>query len=140
MGTFRITRSLAIPEEELEVSFARAGGPGGQGVNTTSSKVELRFDVAESPSLTPQQKEAIAAHLGSRMTKSGVLVLQASEHRSQTRNRAAVIGRLRNLLAEALRPAKPRRPTRPSRASRRKRLDAKRRQAEKKALRRPPDA
>lgn len=135
----RITRSLAIPEHELELSFARSGGPGGQGVNTTSSKVELRFDVAGSPSLTPEQKDAVTALLGNRMTKTGVLVLHASEHRSQTQNREAVLGRLRNLLEEALRPRRSRRPTRPSRAARRRRLEAKRMQSQKKALRRSPE-
>ena len=140
MADVRITRSLVLPESELELSFARSGGPGGQSVNTTSSKVELRFDVAGSPSLTAEQKAAVTASLGSRMTKDGVLVLQASEHKSQTRNREAVVGRLRNLLGEALRPKTRRRPTRPSRAQRRRRLEAKRRQSQKKSLRRPPDS
>lgn len=140
MADLRITRGVAVPEQELDLSFSRSGGPGGQSVNTTSSKVELRFDVAGSPSLTPEQKEAVTALLGNRMTKSGVLVLQASEHKSQTQNREAVVGRLRNLLAEALQPPKRRRATRPSRNARRRRLESKRRQSQKKALRRPPDA
>jgi ribosome-associated protein len=140
MGAVRIRQGLAIPEVEVGVSFARSGGPGGQSVNTSSTKVELRFDVAGSPSLSTEQKARITAELGARMTKDGVLVLQASEHKSQTRNREAVVGRFANLLADALRPVRPRRATRPSRASRRRRLEAKRQQAEKKALRRNPPA
>lgn len=139
MDGVRITRKLAIPEHELEVSFARSGGPGGQHVNTSATKVELRFDVDASESLDDEQKAAIRAHLGNRMTADGVLVLTASEHRSQTRNRQAVVGRFANLLAEALRPRKRRKPTRPSRAAKRRRLEAKRRHSEKKALRRDPD-
>lgn len=139
MGAVRIRRDLEIPESELEVSFARAGGPGGQHVNTSATKVELRFDVASSPSLTDEQRARITEALGSRLTNDGVLVLHASEHRSQTRNREAVVGRFTNLLAEALRPRRPRRPSRPSRAARRRRMEEKRVQGEKKALRRRPD-
>lgn len=138
MADVRVTRGVAIPERELEVSFARAGGPGGQHVNTSATKVELRFDVDGSPSLTDEHKAAIRAHLGNRITAEGVLVLSASEHRSQTRNREAAVARFSNLLAEALRPRKRRKPTRPGRAAKRRRLEAKRRNSEKKALRRDP--
>jgi ribosome-associated protein len=138
MADIPIRAGLAIPEGELEVSFARSGGPGGQHANTSSTKVELRFDVAGSPSLTEEQKARITSELGSRLTKDGVLVLQASEHRSQTRNREAVEGRFANLLSDALRPRRRRRATRPSRAAKRRRLERKRRQSEKKALRRNP--
>lgn len=134
-----ITTRLAIPERELVVSFSRSGGPGGQHANTSDTKVELRFDVDASPTLSAQQKAAIRARLGSRITADGELVLAASEHRSQTRNREAVLGRFANLLAEALRPQKQRRPTRPSRAAKQRRLEAKRRQGERKALRRKID-
>jgi ribosome-associated protein len=135
----RVGDGLVIPTAELEFAFARAGGPGGQHVNTSSTKVELRFDVAGSPSLSDDQRAAITAHLGNRITSEGVLVLTASEHRSQTRNREAVIARLAHLLAEAVRPRRPRRPTRPSRASRERRLAQKRQRGETKALRQPPD-
>jgi ribosome-associated protein len=138
MSDVRIRQGLVIPEAELDVSFARSGGPGGQSVNTSSTKVELRFDVAASPTLSDEQKARLTEELGSRMTKDGVLVLQASEHRSQTRNREAVVGRFANLLADALRPRRPRRTTRPSRGAKRRRLEAKRQQSEKKALRRNP--
>lgn len=135
----RIGDGLVIPAAELEVAFARAGGPGGQHVNTSSTKVELRFDVAGSPSLDDAQRAAITAHLGNRITSEGVLVLTASEHRSQTRNREAVIARFAHLVAEAVRPRRQRRRTRPSRASMRRRLEQKRRRGETKTLRQPPD-
>jgi ribosome-associated protein len=140
METVRIRAGVEIPTSELEVSFARSGGPGGQHVNTSSTKVELRFDVIGSPSLDDAQKARVVDALGGRVTKDGVLVLHASEHASQTRNREAVVARFANLLAEALRPERPRRATRPTRAARRRRLEAKRQQSQKKALRRKPDA
>lgn len=138
MSALRITRGLRIPEDELQLRFARSGGPGGQHVNTSATKVEVRFDVAGSPSLSDAQRERITAQLGNRMTADGVLVLSASEHRSQTRNRKAALGRLQNLLREALRPRRQRKPTTPSRAAKERRLAAKRHQAERKALRKPP--
>ena len=133
-GPARVT----IPDHELDVSFTRSSGPGGQHVNTSSTKVELRFDVPGSQALSDTQKERITEQLGSRLTSDGVLILTASEHRSQTRNREAVTGRFANLLGEALQPIKRRRPTKPSRAARRRRVEAKRRRAETKALRKPP--
>lgn len=135
----RVTPDLTIPERELEIGFARAGGPGGQHVNTSATKVELRFDVEGSPSLSEEQKERIRAALGKRMTAEGVLVLSASEHRSQARNRDAVVARFANLLADALRPRRRRKRTRPPRAANQRRLEQKRRRAERKALRRPPE-
>lgn len=128
-----------IAADELEVSFARAGGPGGQHVNTSATKVELRFDVAGSRSLDRAQKDRVMAALASRVTTDGVLVLQAGEFRSQARNREAAVGRLGNLLDEALRPRRRRIPTRVPRAERRRRRERKRRRGERKRLRRPPD-
>lgn len=138
MNAVELAGSVAIPEAELDLAFSRGGGPGGQHVNTTSTKVELRFDVAGSPSLTEEQKARLRAELGGRMTKDGVLVLQASEHRSQARNREAVIARFANLVGNALQPRRPRRRTRRPRAADERRLDEKRRRSEKKATRRPP--
>lgn len=134
----RLTDGTTIPSGELVFGFARSGGPGGQHVNTSATKVELRFDVAGSASLDDAQKARITAALGNRMTDDGVLILHASEYRSQARNREAVQARLRNLLSSAVRPPRPRRRTRIPNASRRRRLESKRRRSERKRLRRPP--
>lgn len=140
MAAIRVARGIAVPEEELELRFARSGGPGGQHVNTSSTKVELRFDVEGTDALEETSKQRVRDALGNRLTKEGVLVLTASEHRSQARNREAVVARFVTLLGEALRPPpRERRRTRPSAASRRRRLEAKRRRSQTKALRRPPD-
>jgi len=136
----RLADGTIIPGREIELSFARSGGPGGQHVNTSATKVEVRFDVAGSPSLDATQKRRISAALGGRMTDDGVLVLQASEYRSQARNREAALARLRTLLSSALRPPRPRRRTRVPGASKRSRLESKRRRSERKRLRRPPYA
>lgn len=138
MATIQLARGVTVPEEELEVRFARSGGPGGQHVNTSSTKVELRFDLDSTGALDPAQKERVREALGNRITKDGVLVLSSSEYRSQARNREAVLARFRTLVGDALRPAKTRRRTRPSRASKERRLEAKRRRSEKKALRQDP--
>lgn len=128
-----------IAADELDVSFVRSGGPGGQHVNTSATKVELRFDVPGSGSLDRAQRDRITAALASRLTDDGVLVLQAGEFRSQARNREAAVGRLRNLLDEALRPRRRRIGTRVPRSERRRRREDKRRRAERKRLRRAPD-
>lgn len=140
MAAVRITRTLSIPEEEIELSFARSGGPGGQHVNTSATKVELRFDVAGSPSLTEEQRARLLERLASRLTNDGVLVLFASDHRSQTRNRDAAIARFADLLRDNLKTPRIRQPTRPSRAAKARRLDDKKQHSQKKRLRRAPDA
>ncbi len=140
MPPIRITPDLAVDDGEVALSFSRSGGPGGQHVNTTSTKVELRFDVARSPSLTPAQRARALQRLAPRLTAEGVLVLQASEERSQTRNREAALARFAALLRDALAPPPPpRRPPRPGAGARRRRLDDKRRTGERKALRRRVD-
>lgn len=139
MTDIRISRRLTIPESEVELRFARSGGPGGQHVNTASTKVELRFSVDDSDALDEDQKARIHDHLGNRITKDGVLILTSSEHRSQSQNRRAVTGRFGNLIAEALRPRKRRRRTRPTRGSKERRLEEKRQRAEKKRLRQDPE-
>jgi ribosome-associated protein len=134
----RINRDVTIDDSELSLSFTRAGGPGGQHVNTSSTRVELRWDLPGSAALTDAQKELVAQRLASRLTADGMLVLHASEHRSQTRNREAAVARFAALLADALRMQPPRRATAPSASSRRRRLDAKRQRAQTKQLRKPP--
>lgn len=140
MNAVHVNRTVQLPLAELEVSFSRSGGPGGQHANTSSTKVELRWDLEASSALTPQQKQLVHSRLGSRLTDDGVLVLQSSEHRSQTRNREAAVARLVALLGDALRVSPTRRPTRPTRAARQRRIEAKRRRGDTKALRRPPEA
>jgi ribosome-associated protein len=135
----RIDPRLVIPPQELEFRASRSSGPGGQSVNTTSSRIELRWDVAGSHALTDTQRALISERLASRLTDDGVLILHGSEHRSQHRNREAVIARFRAIVAEAVAPATPRRPTRPTRASMRRRMEAKQARSQTKGLRRPPE-
>jgi ribosome-associated protein len=128
---------LLIPAEELRWRFSRASGPGGQAVNTTDSRVELVFDLLGSRTIPASLKARAAARLESRLVE-GVLVVVASEHRGQWRNRQAALRRLRALLEEALRPPPPpRRPTRPGRGAVERRLEAKRRRSAIKNERRP---
>lgn len=128
----------AIDAAELRWRFSRSSGPGGQGVNTTDSRVELSFDVARTAALPPELRERAVQTLGPRLA-DGVLTIVAAEHRSQLRNREAALARLVALLDDALRPpAPPRRPTRASRASRARRVAAERHRREVKALRRTP--
>jgi ribosome-associated protein len=125
------------PERELRWRFSRASGPGGQGVNTTDSRVELSFDVAGSPTL-PHRERALA-RLAGRLT-DGVLTVVAAEHRSQLRNRDAARERLIALLAAATAPPPPRRrPTKPSASARRRRVEAKARRGQLKRLRGRPE-
>lgn len=132
--------AFVVPESALNWRFSRASGPGGQGVNTTDSRVELSFDVARSPSVPAHLRERALERLASRLV-DGVLTVVASEHRSQLRNRDAARGRLAILLAEAVAPDPPaRRPTRPSRRARARRVDEKTRRGEIKRLRGRPDA
>lgn len=141
MDRIEILPDLAIPADEVEFRFARGSGPGGQHADAAASKVQLRFDVAGSPSLDETRRARALERLASRLTDDGVLALEASEHRSQARNREAVLARFAALMAEAVAPPPPpRRPTRPSRAERRRRREAKARRAEKKRLRKPPPA
>jgi ribosome-associated protein len=139
MADVPLRRGVSVPEAELEVRTSRSGGPGGQGVNTTESKVELRWDVAHSAALTEPQRELVMRRLRHRLTEDGVLILRASEHRSQHRNREAVLARLRAIVGEALEPPRPRRRTRPSRASQERRIREKKHRGELKRLRRPPE-
>ncbi|HET9141895.1 alternative ribosome rescue aminoacyl-tRNA hydrolase ArfB, partial [Actinophytocola sp.] len=116
-----VTRSLVIPATELRERFSRSSGPGGQGVNTADSRVELSFDIARSPSVPDWLRPRMLDRLSGRLV-DGVLTIAASEHRAQLANRAAARDRLADLLrAAAAPPAAARRPTKPSRASRERR-------------------
>jgi ribosome-associated protein len=135
----RVTPEVAIPLAELELRASRASGPGGQGVNTTDSRVELRFDLAASPSLPPEAKARALRRLGPRVDSHGVLRVVAQTRRSQLANRRAALERFTDLLAAALATPRPRRPTRPTKATSARRVERKRRRAAIKRLRgRPP--
>jgi len=128
-GDLEVRPGMVLPADELVERFSRSSGPGGQSVNTSDTRVELRWDVAAS-SLPAPVRARLLARLGGRLVDGAVSVV-ASEHRSQLRNREAARGRLAALLREALAPAPPpRRPTRPSRAAREDRLAGKRRRGE----------
>ncbi|MCB7135533.1 alternative ribosome rescue aminoacyl-tRNA hydrolase ArfB [Cellulosimicrobium marinum] len=134
----RVTRALVVPEAELRWRFSRSSGPGGQGVNTADSRVELSWDVGGSAVLTPAQRARVEERLGRRLV-GGVLTVAASEHRAQLRNREAARARLAALVADALAPPGPaRRSTRPTRGSVERRIDAKKRRAGVKQTRRRP--
>ena len=136
MDSLIVTRTVAIPHQELRFRFSRSGGPGGQNVNTRDTKVEVIFDVEGSPSLGPRQRERAIRRLAGRLDADGKLHVVASDERSQAQNRELALGRLQSILAEALRPdPAPRRPTRPSKSAQVKGLEAKRARGRLKRLR-----
>jgi ribosome-associated protein len=137
-----ITPELAIPVEELEYRASRSSGPGGQGVNTTDSRVELRFDLAGSPSIPPEAKQLALRRLASRLDSAGRLRLVAQNQRSQLANRRDATERFAAMLAAAVAAPRMRRATRPSPAATARRIEAKQRRAATKRLRRrpPPDS
>jgi ribosome-associated protein len=129
-----------IPLSELDLRFTRSSGPGGQHVNTSSTRAEVTFDLAGSPSLTADEKERAGRRLRRRLDGEGRLRVVAQDERSQLRNRELAMRRLADLLREALAPPPPpRRPTAPSRAKKVERVEDKRRAGQLKRLRRPPD-
>ena len=134
----QVTPSIALDEAEIEESFIRASGPGGQNVNKVSSAVQLRFDVRRSPSLPNDVSIRLQKLAGSRLTQDGVLILIAQKYRTQERNRAEALERLIALIQEAAIPPVPRRPTRPTKASKTRRLEAKGKRSEVKTLRGKP--
>ena len=133
-----IIPDLRLPLAELEYQASRSGGPGGQHVNTSSTRIEVWWDVAGSPSLSPEQRAQLLERLGARLDSTGRLRLVSSGTRSQLRNREDVTERLRSVVAAALAIRKRRKPTKPSRAAKAARLEAKRQRAATKRQRRPP--
>ncbi len=134
----RVSAGLVIPAAELSWRFSRSSGPGGQGVNTADSRVELMWDATASTVLSRVQRERLIERLGDRLV-GGVLTIAASEHRAQLRNRDAARARLAALVAEAVAPpAPPRRATKPTRGSRERRLQAKQRRTDVKRMRQRP--
>ncbi len=131
----RITRSITIDEDELSEVFVRASGPGGQNVNKVSTAVQLRFDVANSPSLPDDVRERLARLAGKRMTDGGELVIDARQFRTQLKNRQDARERLVELIRMAAVRPTPRRRTRPTRASKERRLEGKRQRGQTKKRR-----
>jgi ribosome-associated protein len=135
-----VTDQIWLDENELEFSFIRASGPGGQNVNKVSTAAQMRFDARRSPSLPDEVSARLQKLAGSRLTLEGVIVITAARHRTQERNRADAVERLVALIAKAAVAPVKRRPTRPSKAARARRLDAKSRRGEVKTRRgRPAD-
>ncbi|MEU5561926.1 MULTISPECIES: alternative ribosome rescue aminoacyl-tRNA hydrolase ArfB [Micromonospora] len=135
-GDVRVTDRWTVPAAELRERFSRSSGPGGQGVNTADTRVELSFDLAGSASLPESLRTRALERLAGRLV-DGVLTITASEHRAQLANREAARERLAGLLREAIAPPPPpRRPTRPSRGAKERRLAEKKRQSQRKRDRR----
>ena len=132
-----VTPTFAIPRAELEYRATRSGGPGGQHVNTSSTRIELLWDLAHSSAVTDEQRERLRTKLASRLDSAGMVRVVASDRRSQLQNRREAEERLVALITHALHVPKKRRPTKPTRAAKEKRLKLKRRNAEKKRERRP---
>ncbi|MBK8004398.1 MAG: aminoacyl-tRNA hydrolase [Gemmatimonadetes bacterium] len=131
-----ITATVSVPLSELRFQASRSGGPGGQHVNTSSTRVELWWDAAHSPSLTPEERARVLARLGTRLTEDGQLRLVSAATRSQAQNRAGAIERFQAVLAQALAVPKRRKATKPSRGVKERRLQEKRQRSERKRERR----
>jgi ribosome-associated protein len=125
----RVTRTIALQESELEETFVRASGPGGQNVNKVSTAVQLRFDAAHSPSLSEEVRARLLTLAGSRASSDGVITISAQRFRVQSRNRADAQEKLVELIREASHRPTPRKATRPTRASRERRLEGKKQRA-----------
>jgi len=133
-----ISTSVAIPREELVLRATRSGGPGGQHVNTSSTRIELVWDVSASPSLDESTRARLLTRLATRLDSSGKLRLVAQTERSQLRNREEVVERFSEIVSAALIEPKRRRPTKPTKASKRKRIDTKKHRSRVKRDRKDP--
>ena len=135
MASIPVTPNLSIDESELEITFVRSSGPGGQNVNKVATAAQLRFDAANSRSLPAEVRVRLVARAGSRVTRDGVLIITARRFRTQERNRADAIDRLVEMIRAAAIPPKHRRKTKVSRTAKANRVDAKRRHSATKRLR-----
>jgi ribosome-associated protein len=132
----RVTGQISLEEREIEESFVRSSGPGGQNVNKLATAVQLRFDVRHSPSLPEDVRARLERLAGSKLSGEGVLIITAQRHRTQTRNRQDALARLIHLIRRAAVAPRPRRPTKPTAASRERRIESKKRRGGMKRLRR----
>jgi ribosome-associated protein len=135
VASIPITPTLAIDESELEITFVRSSGPGGQNVNKVATAAQLRFDAAHSRSLPDDVRSRLIARAGSRLTRDGELIITARRFRTQERNRADAIARLVEMIRSAATPPKRRRKTKTPRAAKARRVDAKRRRSATKRMR-----
>ncbi len=133
----RVTHSIVIDEGEIHEEFIRSSGPGGQNVNKVATAVQLRFDAARSPSLPEEVRNRLVRLAGRRITREGLLIIDARRFRTQEKNRQDAVERLVELIRQAAEKPKPRKKTKPTRASQEKRLEGKRRHSQIKRLRRP---
>lgn len=131
----RITHTISLLETEIDISFIRAAGPGGQNVNKVATAAQLRFDVFNSPSLTDDIKQRLIKIAGQRMTQSGLIIIKANRHRTQERNKQDALSRLKDLILLATVVPKKRKKTKPTRASKERRLATKKLHSQTKSLR-----
>ncbi len=138
MGTIRVTPTIFLDEDELDETFVRSSGPGGQNVNKVSTAVQLRFDARRSPNLPEDVRARLERLAGSRLTNDGIIIIMADRYRSQERNREDAQERLVDLIRDAAHRPRTRRPTKPTKGSKTRRLDAKKQRGAIKGLRGSP--